>query len=143
MESKTDGWTWLLGGLAGVTAAVSLWILIDPEGWFEVFPGVAETGPFNVHFVRDVGCANLMIAAVLGWAALVRTHRAVLIMVTAIWFGLHALLHVFDTMRGHLHTDHMIPDFAAIYAPAILTLGVAIWMFRRDARAAEPAEPTN
>ena len=45
--------------VAGVLALFTLFngvsMLVDPGGWFERIPGVVETGPFNPHFVRDVG----------------------------------------------------------------------------------------
>lgn len=34
-----------------------------PEVWFNTLPGVAATGPFNAHFVREVGAAYRQLAA--------------------------------------------------------------------------------
>src|SRR4026209_2266576 len=41
----------LFNGLPGL-AAVPL--------WYETVPGVSETGPFNPHFVQDIGIAFLV-----------------------------------------------------------------------------------
>jgi hypothetical protein len=35
-----------------------LWMLLAPAGWYRGLPaGVPDTGPLNVHFVRDIGAA--------------------------------------------------------------------------------------
>ena len=44
---------WILGvtGLAN-----GLWMLLAPESWYHGLPAaVPDTGPFNAHFVRDIG----------------------------------------------------------------------------------------
>ena len=37
--------------------------------WYGVVPGVTASGPFNSHFVRDIGAAYLVTAGGLGWSA--------------------------------------------------------------------------
>ena len=39
-----------------------------PLSWFGFIPGVAATGPFNEHFVRDIGAAYLAAAVSLAFA---------------------------------------------------------------------------
>ena len=36
------------------------WQLAAPEGWFWAIPGVPDRGPFNQHFVRDLGIIYAM-----------------------------------------------------------------------------------
>ena len=44
--------------LATLTAANAVWMLADPQHWYHDLPAaVPDTGPYNEHFVRDVGCA--------------------------------------------------------------------------------------
>jgi len=48
-------------GIAGLTTlANGLWMLVSPETWYGTLPAeVPDTGPLNVHFVRDsVLCTN-------------------------------------------------------------------------------------
>ena len=59
----------VLWALATITGANALWMLAAPANWFETLPGVVHTGPFNVHLVRDVGCAYLTIGLLLALAA--------------------------------------------------------------------------
>ena len=45
------------------------WMLLVPGSWFDRMPGVAATGPYNEHFVRDVGSAYLAVGVALALAA--------------------------------------------------------------------------
>ena len=46
----------------GLAAAVNgLFMLALPEAWYFAVPGVTDTGPFNQHFVRDIGLIFLFI----------------------------------------------------------------------------------
>src|SRR5262245_28106150 len=58
----------------GVAAVANgLLMLASPEGWYFAVPGVTTTGPFNQHFIRDIGLIFLFIgAAFLAGAALPR-----------------------------------------------------------------------
>ena len=38
-------------------AANGLTMLAAPVNWYAMVPGVVDTGPFNPHFVRDIGVA--------------------------------------------------------------------------------------
>src|SRR5262249_36111916 len=41
-------------------AANGLTMLAVPVNWYAMVPGVADTGPFNPHFVRDIGVAYVV-----------------------------------------------------------------------------------
>ena len=51
--------------LALPLTATALAMLFILQRWYETFPGVIETGTYNAHFIRDVGCAVLVQAGVL------------------------------------------------------------------------------
>ncbi|HEY0437704.1 MAG TPA: hypothetical protein VGC92_13770, partial [Phenylobacterium sp.] len=46
--------------LALVMAGNGLAMLFAGLWWYGVVPGVTATGPFNPHFVRDIGAAYLV-----------------------------------------------------------------------------------
>jgi len=50
-------------------AANGLAMLVVPANWYAMVPGVVDTGPFNVHFVRDIGIAYVVAGAALVWFA--------------------------------------------------------------------------
>ena len=51
--------------LAGWFGLVAVWLLISPLGFYTTVPGVADSGPLNLHFARDVGLAFLVSAVAL------------------------------------------------------------------------------
>ena len=61
-----------LAVVLGVAAiANGIYMLAAPEDWYFAVPGVTTTGPFNQHFVRDIGLIFLF----LGGAFLMRPSR--------------------------------------------------------------------
>ena len=54
-------------GLAALLGAALLangvFMLVAPETWYGAVPGVTSTGPFNQHFIRDIGLIFLLVGA--------------------------------------------------------------------------------
>jgi hypothetical protein len=112
-------WIFGLGSLANAA-----WMLGDPEGWYLNLPArVPDTGPLNLHFVRDIGCAYAAIGIAFCVAAEVPAARRGVLYGGALFYGFHALLHVADILAGRLSADHWLVDLPGVFAPAIL-LGV-------------------
>ncbi len=43
-----------------------LFMLVAPSAWYQFVPGVTHTGPFNQHFIRDIGlirCSSAQLSA--------------------------------------------------------------------------------
>lgn len=109
----------LLGGIAALNGA---FMLGAGRRWFETTPGVADTGPFNPHFVADVGAAYL----VAGFALLARAWRPRFwpaAAAGAAFFCGHAAIHVVSLLRGHSH--HAGFELALVVLPAALSLWAA------------------
>src|SRR5688572_26888958 len=88
---------------AALNVANGLWMLASPPSWYTGIPAaVPDTGPLNLHFVRDVGVAYLVSGVGLAWCAR-NLDRAlpVHVGVTAFFVG-HALTHVADIVSGRL-----------------------------------------
>lgn len=116
-----------LWGLALLTAANALWMLAGPAAWYVGLPAaVPDFGPYNEHFVRDIGCAFALVAFALGWAAERPLYRVPLVSLAAFFLVVHALLHIFDTGRGFVSPDHWWIDFPGVYLPAALSLTLAL-----------------
>lgn len=122
-------WIIALGNLVS-----AVWMLIAPVHWyFNVPAGVPDFGPANLHFLRDIGASELTLGAALAWAAWQPAVRLPLVTTAALFFAVHALLHVFDTATGHVGARHWWLDFPTSYLPAILLVIVAasLWRARR------------
>ena len=125
------GWriVFLLAGLGNL--GNGLWMLVDPYGWYINLPAaVPDTGPYNEHFVRDIGCTFSTLGALLLSAAAVPSMGLPALVATAIFSTMHALVHVYDTARGFLAPSHWAIDFPGVYAPTILLI-VLTWAYAR------------
>lgn len=78
-----------LAGLAYIINALVMWFA--PHFWYESVPGITMMGPFNLHFIRDIGLVYLV-----GGAGLIYGIRNPGIAVfAAIWPAFHAVYHIF------------------------------------------------
>ena len=99
-------------------------MLLVPLLWYAGIPGVADTGPFNPHFVRDIGCAYFVSGtALIGFALDRRFGGAAL--AGAAFLALHAAVHLWDAAAGRESLDHLIWDLPAVFIAPALALWVA------------------
>lgn len=120
----------VFGFSLAATAAV---MLLVPRAWYDAFPGVVETGPFNPHFVRDIGCAFIVVAAVLVVYAVATTPPVSALLAMAAFVALHALVHAGElfAMTGD-HAGHaVLRDLPSVYLSAILLIWFAVTAVRR------------
>jgi uncharacterized protein YjeT (DUF2065 family) len=111
---------WIVGlGLV----ANGLTMLAVPDAWYGLVPGVPQTGPFNPHFVRDIGAAYLVAGASLVWFALDRAARPAAF-AGAAFLAIHALVHLWDAAAGREHVHQLLIDLPTIFLPPAL----AIWI---------------
>jgi hypothetical protein len=108
------------------------WMLLLPLSWYTDLPAaVPNTGPFNQHFVRDLGVVFLLIGFAFGWAALnIDRSRPVHLAITAFFTG-HALIHLVDIMSGRLPHSHWLIDTPGVFLPAALMILLAVPAVRR------------
>jgi hypothetical protein len=115
----------ILGLILGANGLVMLFAGL---WWYGVVPGVTATGPYNPHFVRDIGAAYLVTGAGLGWFAARPREAWPALVGAAAFLTLHAAIHVFDAACGTRPLADVTRDFAGVYLPALITLVIA---FRR------------
>jgi hypothetical protein len=108
------------------------WMLLFPLSWYTELPAaVPNTGPFNQHFVRDLGVVFLLIGFAFGWAALnIDRSRPVHLAITAFFIG-HALIHLADIMSGRLPHSHWLIDTPGVFLPAVLMILLAVPAVRK------------
>jgi hypothetical protein len=126
--------------LAVPFTASALLMLIAPRAWYDRLPGVAETGPFNSHFVRDLGCAFLICAAVLLLFTFTRVRLTSALIAVAVFISLHALVHLGElfAMGSHELGYALLRDLPTVYLPAILTAWLAASSYRQNRSSVAP-----
>ena len=113
----------ILGGNGLAMLFAGLW-------WYGAVPGVTATGPYNPHFVRDIGAAYLVCGlAHAGYALSPRVAWSALA-AAAGFLTLHAAIHVFDAVCGTHALADVGRDFAGVYLPALIAAGLAAWPAR-------------
>ena len=138
-----DRWSLILFVLGALHLANAGWMLLAPESWYANLPaGVPDTGPLNVHFVRDIGCAFLASGAALVWAAASSrtTVRFVCVVLAGLFVVGHAGVHLFDLARGALGVRHWLLDLPGVFVPALLLVALAV-SFGRQAAKVERRSP--
>jgi len=134
METKTWSAAPLTAALIGLLALAALgnggWMVVSPEGWYATVPGVTHTGPFNPHFILDIGFIYLATGAMLGAALVWRRHAVPLVTGSAVWVLLHAGLHVIEL--GHGSVGHASTETVGVIAPAFLHVSIALRLLAEE-----------
>jgi hypothetical protein len=106
-------------------------MLIAPYPWYLVVPGVVLTGPFNDHFVRDIGAAYLACGVGAALGALDLRRHAGAVVVAATIQGLHAMIHLITPFCGASAPWPLLArDFPGVFLPTAATIWLAIAAFR-------------
>ena len=116
--------------LGALMAANGVFMFVDPPDWYAAVPGVPDTGPLNLHFVRDIGIAYFTAGAALSWSVLGGGWQASAL--GAMFLGLHSLLHIGETIAGH-HHDVILNEIAGVHVPAILAVMISYFQYRARA----------
>jgi len=105
-------------------------MLAAPVTWYGLVPGVEDTGPFNPHFVRDIGLAFL--AAAVGLALAGRGAGGAALWPAAVFLGGHAGLHVVEMVLHGAGATAALRDTLFILLPGLAPLAMALAPQRRE-----------
>jgi hypothetical protein len=126
-----------LGVAAEANGIFMLWL---PEAWYLAVPGVTTTGPFNQHFVRDIGLIFLFVGTAFLAGAFLPGHRVILWATPTLWLWGHALFHFWEVAVGICGPSALAQDFPAVTFPALIGTVLTLWAIQ-SARA-ESARPS-
>lgn len=125
----------LLVLLGAAQAANGLAMLAAPAAWHAAVPGVAASGPFNAHFVRDIGLIFLAGGAALMLGARKGRDAGVLAVAGAAWPAMHGLFHVYGWIAHGLPADLATAATEAVGVVLAAALGAALAWFRTKGEA--------
>lgn len=112
--------------------ANGVFMLLSPEGWYLAVPGVTSTGPFNQHFVRDIGLIFLLLGGAFLVGAARPEVRVWLWGAPTLWLIGHALFHLWEVAVGICSPSVIPRDFPAVTLPAIIGLFLTFWAVRQS-----------
>src|SRR3546814_17802011 len=112
------------GALAAVLGGNGLAMLFAGLWWYGAVPGVTATGPYNPHFVRDIGAAYLITGLAAAWFAWKPRQGWPALVAGAAFLTLHSAVHVFDAPCGTKPLADVTRDFAGVSLPTLLALAV-------------------
>lgn len=112
-----------------------LYMLASPAAWYFAVPGVTTTGPFNQHFLRDIGLIFILIGVAFLLGVVRPVMRVTLWGAAALWLTGHALFHVWEVAVGICGTSALARDFPAVTLPALIATALTV-------RAARHVTPT-
>src|SRR6478735_5413110 len=107
--------------LAVPTLVNGLVMLVAGPFWYGRVPGASSTGPFNPHFVQDIGAAFLVAGLSLAARAW-RPRYWPAAVAGATFLAAHALIHLVSIFGGHAHYPTfdllaiVLPSAAALYS---------------------------
>lgn len=116
--------------LVGLGQVVNgIWMLADPQGWYMSVPGVPLTGPFNHHFVQDIGMAFVASGGFLGLSASSVRHAGAFAISGATWPLLHMLIHVSGWFMHGLPSDgtRLFSELIGVAGMSVLG-GLLAWL---------------
>jgi uncharacterized protein YjeT (DUF2065 family) len=119
-------------------SANGLFMLVAPAVWYELVPGVTDTGFFNQHFIRDIGIIQLFLGIAFGIGMIRPELRIGLWAAATLWLSAHALFHFWEVAVGICAPSVILRDFPAVTLPAIIGAVLTLWAIGRSrgARAA-------
>lgn len=121
-----------MAGFNGIFLSLNgLFMLINPLAWYELVPGVTDTGFFNQHFVRDIGMIQLFLGIAFAVGMLVPERRIGLWAAATAWLSAHALFHFWEVAVGICSPSVLPRDFPAVTMPALFGIVLTVWAIRR------------
>jgi len=115
----------ILSVIGSICVLTGCFIFAAPKSFYDMIPGLSQMGPFNAHFVGDVGLAYLSGGAILVAGGLLADRRVAL--AGGLWFCLHSLFHLqIWAHRGFPFDRIFWFDLVAVVLPAFLVLWAAL-----------------
>jgi hypothetical protein len=113
--------------MGAAAIANGIYMLADPESWYFAVPGVTTTGPFNQHFIRDIGLIFLLLGGAFLLGAARPDMRVLSWGAAAIWLSGHALFHFWEVAVGICGPSALARDFPAVTLPALIAIALTFW----------------
>jgi uncharacterized protein YjeT (DUF2065 family) len=116
--------------------ANGIFMLVSPMDWYQAVPGVTSTGPFNQHFLRDIGLVLMFMGGAFVIGAIRPQWRVPLWAAATLWLAGHALFHFWEVAAGINSSSVLLRDFPDVTLPALIGILLTAWAFLAGSNAA-------
>jgi uncharacterized protein YjeT (DUF2065 family) len=113
-----------------------LFMLVAPLAWYELVPGVTDTGFFNQHFIRDIGIIQLFLGVAFGIGMFRPEQRIGLWAAATLWLIAHAVFHLWEVAVGICSPSVIPRDFPGVTLPALIGIALTAWAWRARSQSA-------
>lgn len=121
-------WDRCLAGLMALLLGANGVVMLGASlAWYDAVPGVVTTGPFNPHFIKDIGAIYVMCGLGLAWFAWRPAAGWAAMAAAAAWLTMHAAIHVYDATCGSSPLADVQRDFVGVYLFAAIPLALALF----------------
>ena len=115
-------------GATGLFLALNgIFMLVAPKPWYDLVPGVTDTGFFNQHFVRDIGIVQLYLGVAFCVGLFKPRIRLALWAGATLWLIAHACFHFWEVATGICAPSALLRDFPAVSLPALIGIIATAW----------------
>jgi hypothetical protein len=120
--------------------ANGIFMLVNPSAWYDLVPGVVDTGFFNQHFIRDIGIIQLFLGLAFVIGMFSPKRRIGLWAAATLWLVAHAIFHFWEVAVGICSPSVIARDFPAVTLPATIGIVLILWAIyhERAMRAVAP-----
>lgn len=119
----------LVALLAGAYMVNAVQMIVAPEYWYSNLPGVSASGPYNEHFIRDIGFVYLLSGAALAYGVRHPRHLALATLGGTAWPALHAGFHVVEWFVHGLPSGlALATECFGVLLPVIVGLWIGSWL---------------
>ena len=102
-----------------------LYVAVMPHDFYLNAPGAQATGPYNMHFARDVGFAFITSSVAIGYGVFAK-EKPVLVF-GSLWLLMHGLFHLtLWVIRGMQLDSAAMIDAVLVSIPAIAVFALCL-----------------
>lgn len=113
-------------------SANGIFMLVTPLAWYELVPGVTDTGFYNQHFVRDIGIIQLFLGVAFIVGLVQPKGRIALWGAATLWLIAHAVFHLWEVAAGICAPSVIPRDFPAVTLPSLVGITLTLWAIHRS-----------
>ncbi|WP_284315884.1 hypothetical protein [Labrys miyagiensis] len=109
-------------------------MIIVPYTWYELVPGVTDTGFFNQHFVRDIGMIQVLLGLAFLFGMSMPSRRIDFWLAATVWLSAHALFHFWEVAVCISPVSAIPRDFVGVTLPALVGILLCLWALSQGVR---------